>query len=107
MNIVITGTSRGIGLELCRQAGGAHKILAVARQPGRSSELSQLPVQTLALELTDPEAPGRVAAALKDWSHVDLLINNAGVYKTDLSAEDFLSSFHVNSVVPFFMTKAV
>jgi NAD(P)-dependent dehydrogenase (short-subunit alcohol dehydrogenase family) len=43
MIYVITGTSRGIGLELTRQliARGDH-VVAAARQPSRSPELQQL-----------------------------------------------------------------
>ena len=114
MNIVITGTSRGIGLELTREAlTRGHKVLAVARQPGDSEGLSHLKSQypaqllTAAVELTDPECGDKVAAAIHDWRSVDRLINNAGVYAKGEAVEDFLKSFHVNSVVPFLITKAL
>jgi NAD(P)-dependent dehydrogenase (short-subunit alcohol dehydrogenase family) len=106
MNIVITGTSRGIGLELCKQAKG-NLILAVARQPQESAELEAVGVQTLAVDLRDAEAPAKIAAVVKNWGSLDLLINNAGVYKGDETAEDFLTTFHVNCVAPFLVTKAL
>jgi NAD(P)-dependent dehydrogenase (short-subunit alcohol dehydrogenase family) len=112
MNVLITGTSRGIGLELCRQGlVKGHQILAVARHPESSKELSEMQRQnpslrTLAVELTNPEAPAKITSALREWNSLDLLINNAGILTQGETTEDFLRSFHVNSIVPFLVTKA-
>jgi NAD(P)-dependent dehydrogenase (short-subunit alcohol dehydrogenase family) len=110
MNIVITGSSRGIGLELCRQAlKSGHQILAVARQP--SSELVELShaggLHILKMDVTDQDLGGRLTEALKPWAQVDLLINNAGVYQKGETTKDFMTSFEVNSVAPFMMTQAL
>ncbi|MBX3020031.1 MAG: SDR family oxidoreductase [Bdellovibrionales bacterium] len=114
MHIVITGTSRGIGLELTRQAlDKKHTVLAVARQPEESKGLKELKaehgerLQLLAVELTHPEAPAKIQAAVRTWPQVDLLVNNAGILEQSTSTETFLKSFHINSVVPFQVTTAL
>ena len=85
MNIVITGTSRGIGHELTRQALAAgHRVLAVARDPGPCKALGGK-IETLALDLKQPEAAAKIADAVKGWECVDLLVNNAGVMKPGTS----------------------
>lgn len=104
MNIVITGASRGIGLELTRQAvAKGHRVLAVARTP------KSLPaaVKFLEADLTDSKAAERIAKAAGEMGHVDVLINNAGIMTLGEGTEDFLKSFHLNSVVPFQVTKAL
>jgi NAD(P)-dependent dehydrogenase (short-subunit alcohol dehydrogenase family) len=105
MNIVITGTSRGIGLELTKQAASkGHQILAVARN---TEAVAGLKVKTLALDVRDAEAAAKIAAAVADWPHVDIVINNAGVYRQDRTAEDFLETYHVNCVAPYMISKAL
>jgi NAD(P)-dependent dehydrogenase (short-subunit alcohol dehydrogenase family) len=114
MHVVITGTSRGIGLELTRLAlAGQNTVLAVAREPEKSKELKALRaehgdrLQILAVELTDPEAPAKIHSAVKHWPAVDLLINNAGIMREKIATKDFLDSFHVNAVVPFQVTQTL
>jgi len=112
MNVVITGASRGIGLELASLAlGRGDRVLAVARKPEESPELRALrnkypnTLEVAAIELTDAGACEALSEALSEWKSVDVLINNAGVYLKGDGTEDFLMSFHVNSVVPFQVTK--
>ncbi len=112
MNIVITGTSRGIGLELARQAAArGDKVLALARDV-KAAALEKLKreypdlITTAALDVANPEAAARVTDALKSWSHVDVLINNAGVLNQGVGREEFLASFTVNSIAPFEITSA-
>lgn len=114
MNIVITGTSRGIGLELASQAlKKEHRVLAVARAPEASPELQALKrdfsgrLETLAMDVTAADAPSRIAKAVEAWPCVDVLINNAGVYKTGASAEDLAQSFSTNTIAPFLLTRAL
>lgn len=113
MNVVITGASRGIGLELTRQALQAgHQVLAVARHPEKSEGLNALKkdfktLNTLAVELTDDAAPQKIIQAVGSWNEVDVLINNAGIYKKGTGAADFIESFRVNSVTPYLVTEAL
>jgi NAD(P)-dependent dehydrogenase (short-subunit alcohol dehydrogenase family) len=114
MRVVITGTSRGIGLELTKQAleRGDH-VLALARDPGGSAGLQKLAkeypqlLSTAAIDVIDPELKPKLEAALKSWPHVDTLINNAGIFQQGTKREDFMKSFAVNSVAPFEIASAV
>lgn len=114
MNIVVTGASRGIGLELTRLAlGQGNKVLAVARKPTESDGLKALKkefgsdLSSVAADLSDLSASDLVATELKNWGHVDVLINNAGILRQGIAMEDFLESYKVNSVAPFLMVKAL
>jgi NAD(P)-dependent dehydrogenase (short-subunit alcohol dehydrogenase family) len=114
MNIVITGTSRGIGLELAAQAlKKGHRVLAVARKPDESAELKALKTQysseleLAAVDVTQAEASERIAHAAAAWPCVDVLINNAGVYRQGDSREDLLASFETNTIAPFLITRAL
>ncbi|MDQ2640334.1 MAG: SDR family NAD(P)-dependent oxidoreductase, partial [Pseudomonadota bacterium] len=114
MHVVITGTSRGIGLELTRLALDAgHQVLAVARRPQDSAGIAALQasagdrLKTLAADLLDPDAPRFIAGAMQDSSAVDVLINNAGILRETARREDFMDSFAVNTVAPFEITQAL
>ena len=84
--ICITGASRGIGLEFCKQylEQGA-RVIATCRHPGGSAGLAALQEQygsslsVHPLDVCAPESVRDFAAALKD-TPLDILINNAGVY---------------------------
>jgi NAD(P)-dependent dehydrogenase (short-subunit alcohol dehydrogenase family) len=112
MKILITGTSRGIGLELTRQAlQRGDSVIAIARKPESSKGLSELKsefgekLRIVAVDVTAEDAPHKVAEVVgKD---LDILINNAGVLLEGESSQDFLQSFRVNSVAPFLLTKAL
>lgn len=112
MKIAITGTSRGIGLELTRQAlQRGDTVIAIARKPESSKGLVELKsefsekLQLLAVDVAAEDAPQKIAEVVgKD---LDLLINNAGIFLDGESASDFMQSFQVNSVAPFLLTKAL
>ncbi len=114
MKAVITGTSRGIGLELAQLAlTKGFDLIAVARSPEKSKGLLKLKgdfkdkIEIVTADLNDPDAVDQVAAMVKDWGVVDILVNNAGIMRQGVSREDFLQSFLVNSVVPFELTTAL
>jgi NAD(P)-dependent dehydrogenase (short-subunit alcohol dehydrogenase family) len=71
MHIVITGASRGIGAALrAHYLAQGHQVTGTSRAGGDD---------LLALDVTDPAAHARLAAAIGDRP-VDLLICNAGIY---------------------------
>jgi NAD(P)-dependent dehydrogenase (short-subunit alcohol dehydrogenase family) len=114
MQVVITGASRGIGLELVREAlNKGDQVLAVARKPGEAKDLTALKKQfddkleVCAADVSDPEAGDKIAGAISAWPGVDVLINNAGIFKKDSKLPDFLESFQVNTVAPFNVTRAL
>lgn len=114
MYVVITGTSRGIGLELLRQGlESGHHILGIARRPEESLELQKLKknysthCELLALDLLQDGAELKISEAIRNWPRVDVLINNAGIYEEDNSIKDFEKTFLTNTIKPFFLTRAL
>lgn len=76
--VIVTGAGRGIGRATVERflSEGA-KVLAVDLD---TSELGDLPVHRLAMDLTRDEAPAAVVAAARELGgSVDYLINNAGI----------------------------
>ena len=81
---LITGASRGIGLELARNyAKAGWTVLAAVRNPAKATDLNALAatasaVHVHALDVTDVSSIERVAAAIGK-APIDLLVANAGV----------------------------
>lgn len=94
-NIIITGTSRGIGFELVQlfaQAG--HKVLALSRNEKPIESLNLEHVTTFSFDLSDSNAYKNVEAYIKrEWKHVDVLINNAGALLNKPFAETSIADF--------------
>ncbi len=112
MNILITGTSRGIGFALTQKAlSEGASVIAVARNPSASEDLVKGKyeykerLKIIQADLTDPRALASIKSKVESLPHLDVLINNAGVYKEDTSIADFQESFLINSTMPFFLTK--
>jgi NAD(P)-dependent dehydrogenase (short-subunit alcohol dehydrogenase family) len=82
--VMITGASRGIGLELARQyAERGWGVIATARNPASSSELQALAEQSPGvvletLDVTDQAQIDSLAEKLRAQP-IDILINNAGI----------------------------
>lgn len=100
-NIIVTGTSRGIGLELALQlAAKGHRILAISRTIPQAllgnENISCLSVD-LAIE-TDLQKISDYLAAT--WKQVDAIIHNAGSLLlkpfSETSQADFESIYKVN-----------
>lgn len=113
-NIIITGTSRGIGYEmvaLLAQAG--HNVLALSRNSVPVSGIEISNCHCFSCDITDPDDIKKVPLFLKEkgWKHVDILINNSGylVNKSfsELSLEDFKQSYDVNVFGVFSLTQAM
>jgi 3-oxoacyl-[acyl-carrier protein] reductase len=101
-NIVITGTSRGIGFELAKQfAENGHQVLALSRNTAPLSEVNHKNIKVLSVDISNAEDLNKVTDFIKStWKKVDVLINNAGklINKpfTEISSEDFLEVYKVN-----------
>lgn len=83
---IVTGASSGIGLGCATKlAELGMAVVGTARDAGRLAELEKAindpdRVATLAVDLTDDDAPQRIVdLAVERWGHIDFLINNAGV----------------------------
>ncbi len=88
--VVVTGSNRGIGLEMCRQLSArGDKVLATCRVA--SEGLRALDVELFeGFDVTDDTSLSRLRDHLASDS-VDLLINNAGILRretlTDLNID--------------------
>jgi NAD(P)-dependent dehydrogenase (short-subunit alcohol dehydrogenase family) len=107
---VITGASQGIGAGLVdgyRQRGWAVVANALTIEPSQDPD-----VLTVAGDVSDPATADRiVGAAVRQFGHVDTLVNDAGVYIgkpfTDYTAADYATVIGVNLTGFFTMTQRV
>ena len=101
-NVVITGTSRGIGFELAKIfANNGHQVLAISRNTEPLSIINHKNISVLSVDLSNNSDIEKVSKFIKNnWEKVDILINNAGklINKpfTELSTDDFLEVYKVN-----------
>jgi len=101
-NVVITGTSRGIGFELAKMfAINGHQVLAISRNTEPLSIINHKNISVLSVDLSNNSDIEKVSKFIKNnWKKVDILINNAGklINKpfTELSTDDFLEVYKVN-----------
>jgi len=115
VTILITGASRGIGLELTRQClKQGFKVIATFRgQP--SEQLSELlatkALDIYELEVTDSNSIAAFAKAVPD-EKIDILINNAGVIGPDeqsfetLKPDEWVRTFEINTIAPLMICRA-
>lgn len=108
--VVITGASRGIGLELCRlyQQQG-YQVVAAVRQS--SPELDALGVEVVTgIDVTQETDVKRLSQRL-DGRKIAVLVNNAGLFCYESLAQmDFntlMQQINVNAVAPVRVTHAL
>lgn len=100
-NIIVTGTSRGIGYELALQfANAGNQVLAISRKIPKSL-LEHKNVTCLSVDLANETALHEVESFLSSsWKKVDALVHNAGALLLKPFAEttqaDFESIYKVN-----------
>ena len=101
-NIIITGTSRGIGFELAQLfAKNNYQVLALSRNTKPLENLKLKNITTISVDLSDENDLKKVTDFVnKNWKQVDILINNAGKLINKpfkkLTSEDFLEVYKVN-----------
>ena len=100
-NIIVTGTSRGIGLELALQfANAGHQVLALSRKtPQILIENSN--VTCLSLDLSKEEDLSQVEQFLAtSWGKIDAIVHNAGALLLkpfeETTSEEFENIYKVN-----------
>ena len=86
-SVLITGTSKGIGLETALAFGRAgHQVHATMRNPSQSPSLAQiaarenLPISISMMDVdSDQSVNDAISEILKAHGPIDVLVNNAGV----------------------------
>lgn len=120
---LVTGASRGLGLEFTRQllASGWH-VVAACRRPGRATAINGLAgahpgrLHVLPLDVAVPASHAELARELPlvlgEAGRISLLVNNAGVLHPgerfgSLTAANFEDSFRTNALGPLLLTQAL
>ncbi|MEO9512025.1 MAG: SDR family oxidoreductase [Flavobacteriaceae bacterium] len=111
-NIIITGTSRGIGFELVQLfAHEGHQILALSRNTAPIEDLKLPNIYSIPFDLANSEDFKKVLHFLQNWGSVDILVNNAGSLLNkpflETSQEEFEAIYKVNVFGVAEMTKTV
>lgn len=107
---LITGSNRGIGLELCRQLHArSAQVIALCRQP--SPELEALGVRLEAgLELSSEVAIAELVGRLAGVQLAGAILN-AGILEgdglEDLQADSIRRQFEVNALAPLLLARAL
>ncbi|MEI7508464.1 MAG: SDR family NAD(P)-dependent oxidoreductase [Flavobacterium sp.] len=100
-NVIITGTSRGIGFELALQfANQGHQVLAVSRKIP-DGLLGNPKITCLSIDIAVEEEMHEIDKFIAStWKKVDVIINNAGCLVNkpfaQLSQSDFERVYKVN-----------
>ena len=118
MRWVITGTNRGIGLELARQLASRGDIVdAAVRDPAGAGDLRAVAervegrLRIHACDVGDDASVRAFAASLPEGS-IEALVNNAGVMGKmqsleDLDLDDVRRTFDVDALGPIRVTRAL
>ncbi|HSN94431.1 MAG TPA: SDR family NAD(P)-dependent oxidoreductase [Anaerolineaceae bacterium] len=116
LSILITGATNGIGKEVAFELlSQGHHVIIHGRNPKKieqfvSEALTRVPdarIDTILADFSSLKEVKTMAEELKErFSHLDVLINNAGVYcnKRCYSAEGFELAFAVNYLASFTLT---
>jgi len=96
-NIIITGTSRGIGYELVKLfAKNGYSVLALSRNDKPVKSLKLKNVNVFAFDLGNPDDYGKVSTFINNnWKQVNILINNAGALLNKPFGETFIDDFEM------------
>jgi NAD(P)-dependent dehydrogenase (short-subunit alcohol dehydrogenase family) len=100
-SVLITGTSKGIGLEAALAFGRkGHKVYATMRNPARDTELAQrataenLLITISAMDVdSDDSVKSSFAVIAKAGQPIDVLVNNAGIERAGSVEELPLAEF--------------
>jgi len=117
VKILVTGASRGIGLEMVRYAmAKGWEVLACCRNPQQAekllsmAQLSNGRVSVFVADMSELATIQALAYELRNET-IDMLINNAGVHGSarnqfgQVDAADWVETFKVNSIAPLKMSE--
>ena len=111
----VTGAGRGMGVDIVRAALAAgHAVVATGRNTDAvTSAIGEADdLLVVKLDVTRPEdAKAAVAAVVKRFGRIDVLVNNAGNFYAgffeEISPEDFRAQIETNLFGPVNVTRAV
>lgn len=109
-NALITGANRGIGLELCRQLSQrSYAVTALCRQA--SPALKALPVNIREdFDVSDEQGVNSYAREL-EVNSIDLLINNAGIWRDEslenMNLATIREQMEVNAIAPLHISQSL
>lgn len=118
-SVIITGTSKGIGLATALAfAAAGYKVYAAMRNPEMATAFKQkikdesLPITIVAMDVDSDESVKQcLNAILKENSAIDMLVNNAGIERhgtvEELTMEDFKAVMETNYFGVLRCTKAL
>ncbi|KAF8767429.1 C-factor like protein [Argiope bruennichi] len=121
-NIVVTGASRGLGLEFVKQLAKFNKnpkIFALCRNPQGAEKLQNLAsactnITILKADMTNFDGYKEVVSNIQretETGGVNLLINNAGMMLKDtltsVKYKSIIGTFELNTVAPLLFTQAL
>lgn len=117
--VLITGSSRGLGLEWVRQyAQAGWRVIATCRRPEQAGDLQRIAAEydSVTVHCLDVTRDGQIRDVLGETAGrpVDVLLNNAGVFfekfdadrMGDIDYRDWEETFRVNVLGPVRMTEA-
>ncbi len=115
--ILLTGATDGIGLETAKAlASKGHSLILHGRSEGKLNRVKETinqyhpscSIKTYCADLSDfNEVENFLNALVADIKELDVLINNAGVFKVDKTKTDpgYDIRFVVNTISPYLITK--
>lgn len=110
--ILITGATDGIGLETARKFKSlGHDLIVHGRNPEKLEKVAkELEAESIRADLSNLSEVKEMADSLvKKYEKIDVLINNAGIFKTSnpITKDGYDVRYVVNTFAPYFLTKKV
>ncbi len=111
-NVIITGTSSGIGFELVKLFSEKnHNVLAISRNNNALRTLNLQGVMPIDLDLTESEDYKSLDKYLSSFKNIDILINNAGYLINkpfeETTLKDFQEVYSTNVFSVAMLTKKI
>lgn len=110
---LVTGASRGIGKEFCRQLKAKNNVVIAGCRDPSSMEEDGLCDEVFRLDITSQPSIDQFSKDVaRKYQHIDLVINNAGIYGSrvgfgDMTAGTMMDVFNTNAVGPLMLTQAL